>query len=221
VVFIDDDALANENWLEKLVKNYDEPNVMGVGGLSKPLWEFERPICLPEELYWIIGCSYTGLPREKADVRNPIGCNMSFRKRVFEEVGYFRTDIGRMGKKPLGDEETEFSIRVLEGIPNSRIIYDPEVVVQHSVRKNRTSLKYIWNRSFYEGLGKALIRQRLKSLTPLKTESNYLRYLLGNSIPSRLKNINEYKNVCQLLILGFSTFGVLAGFFSGSLRSSV
>lgn len=221
VVFIDDDAVANENWLEYMIKNYDDQNIIGVGGLSKPIWEYKNPIYFPEELYWIIGCSYKGLPKEKAEVRNPIGCNMSFRKKVFEEIGYFRTDIGRIGKKPMGDEETEFSIRVLEGFPNSRIIYDPQVIVHHRVRRSRTSLGYIWNRSFYEGIGKATIGQRLKYLSPLETENTYLSGILREGIPSRFRRFYEYRNVSQLLTLGFSTFAVLAGFLVGNIQSRV
>jgi len=36
------------------------------------------PIWFPEELDWIVGCSYEGLPKRRTYVRNPIGCNMSF-----------------------------------------------------------------------------------------------------------------------------------------------
>jgi glycosyltransferase involved in cell wall biosynthesis len=219
IVFIDDDAVADKNWLQNMVKNYDNLDVVGVGGLSRPLWKYKVPKWFPEELYWIIGCSYTGLPVKKAYVRNPIGCNMSFRKEVFEKVGYFRTDIGRIGRKPLGDEETEFSIRVLEKIPNSKIIYDPEVVVQHNVKKNRTSLNYIWYRSFYEGVGKAIIRHRLKNLTSLNTESSFLKYLLTKSIPSRIQRFYRVENICQIMVILISTFAVISGFLTGYLQN--
>ena len=63
------------------------------------------------ELDWIVGCTYTGQPTEQADVRNLMGCNMSFRREVFERVGGFAEDIGRIGKNPLGCEETELCIR--------------------------------------------------------------------------------------------------------------
>ena len=105
VAFIDDDAIAEEHWLENLIINYDDSSVVGVGGLIRPLWEEKRPRWMPEELYWIIGCSYKGLPECKTCVRNPIGCNMSFRKSVFDKAGLFTTSIGRFGKKLLAGEE--------------------------------------------------------------------------------------------------------------------
>ena len=40
-----------------------------------------------------------------------MGCNMSFRREVFERIGGFAEEIGRIGKNPLGCEETELCIR--------------------------------------------------------------------------------------------------------------
>ena len=216
IAFIDDDAVAEKNWLEKLVYNYYDPFVVGVGGLIRPLWDGKGPAWFPEELNWIFGCSYKGLPEHKACVRNPIGCNMSFRKSIFEKVGYFRTDIGRFGKKLLGSEEMEFSIRILEKVPDSKIMYEPSAVVYHRVDKSRANLKYLWKRSFCEGVSKALITSsRQNPSTALSTEDRYLKYLLGIAIPSRLKRIYKFGNLCQLAILFFSLFAVFAGFSLG------
>jgi len=220
VAFIDDDAVADENWLENLVKDYEDTNVVGVGGLINPLWEDGRPEWFPEELNWIVGCSYKGLPECKASVRNPIGCNMAFRKTVFEKVGYFRSDIGRFGKRLLASEETELSMRILEKISNSKIIYEPSAVVYHRVDKSRANLKYLWKRSFYEGVSKALIISSKKNpSTALSTEDRYLKYLLRVAIPLRLKRIYKFENLCQLIILLFSLSAVFMGFSVGRFES--
>jgi cellulose synthase/poly-beta-1,6-N-acetylglucosamine synthase-like glycosyltransferase len=99
VAFIDDDAVAQLDWLELLEKNFDDPLVIGVGGRIIPRWPSDTFLSLPEELYWIVGCSYKGLPTVKAPVRNPIGSNMIFRRAVFEKVGYFNVNVGRLGNK--------------------------------------------------------------------------------------------------------------------------
>ena len=221
VVFIDDDAIASKNWLETLVKNYNDPNVIGVGGFVKPIWQYKRPMWFPEELYWIIGCSYLGLPEHKAYVRNPLGCNMSFRKVAFVESGYFKTNVGRVGKKLVSDEETEFSIRVLDKIPDSKIVYDPKAVVHHNVNQKRLHFKYIWKRSFYEGMGKAVIRYEGKSVNALSTEKSYIRYLLRNTILSRICRIYDFQQLGQLFTLIFSSFAVFTGFLIGRLRRSL
>lgn len=220
IVFIDDDAVAEKDWLCNLLKNYDDSSVVGVGGLIKPLWEEGRPQWFPEELDWIVGCSYKGLPESKAVVRNPIGCNMSFRKEVFEKVGYFRSDVGRFGKRLLSGEEPEFSLRVLNRFPNAKILYDPSAVVYHKVSKERLRLKYLFVRSLNEGISKAIISgSQGYSSTDFSTENAYLRYLFGVAIPSRLKRFYDFKSFCQLLVLFFSLSSVFLGFASRKISS--
>ena len=41
----------------------------------------------PEELYWIGGFTYKGYPEVRCEVRNGHGCNMSFRREVFDKQG--------------------------------------------------------------------------------------------------------------------------------------
>ena len=90
VVFLDDDALPRQDWLVSLRSAYANPDVVGVGGAIEPIWETGRPAWLPEEFYWVVGCTYRGMPETAMPVRNLIGCNMSFRREIFSEVGLFR-----------------------------------------------------------------------------------------------------------------------------------
>ncbi|MBT8172280.1 glycosyltransferase [Candidatus Bathyarchaeota archaeon] len=218
VAFIDDDAIAEVDWLRNLIKNYDDPQVVSVGGYIEPKWEGKRPKWFPRELDWIVGCSYKGLPERREYVRNAIGCNMSFRKKIFYEVGFFRTDVGRFGKHLLGSEEPELSNRILSAIPNSKIIYEPNAVVHHSVARFRQKINYIWRRSYYEGLSKAiLISSQKKSGKKLSTENEYIKYLIGWAIPSRLKKFYKLRNLAQLMTIFISTFAVFLGFATGKL----
>jgi glycosyltransferase involved in cell wall biosynthesis len=222
VAFVDDDATADKHWLENLTRNFADQSVMGVGGFIKPRWWRTRPKWFPEELYWLIGCSYKGGPQRRSEIRNPIGCNMSFRKAVFDRVGYFRSDVGRVGKTLTASEETDFSIRLLRSIPNSKIIYEPSAVVFHKVSEGRQKLIYLWKRSYSEGISKALISSGTNNVDvnnprTLTTEDFYLKYLLRVSIPSRLKQIYRPENALQLLTLLVSTCAVVAGFLSVKL----
>jgi glycosyltransferase involved in cell wall biosynthesis len=219
MVFIDDDAVATEDWLKNLVESYSDPNVVGVGGLIRPLWENGYPTWFPEELNWVVGCSYKGLPESKSYVRNPIGCNMSFRKAVFEKVGYFRSDVGRFGKMLLAGEEPELSLRILKAIPNAKIVYDPAAIVYHRVRKDRARLDYLFRRSFFEGLSKALIiNQSTGSEKSFSAENQYLKYLIVEAIPTRLKKAYKPQSLCQLLVLLLSATAVFVGFAVGKSR---
>jgi glycosyltransferase involved in cell wall biosynthesis len=218
VAFIDDDAVADEDWLKNLLKGYNDSSVVGVGGYIRPLWERGRPKWFPEELDWIVGCSYKGLPECTTFVRNPIGCNMSFRREIFNEVGFFRSDVGRFGKLLLGSEETEFSIRIFEKNPCLKIVYEPSSVVYHRVSLNRVSFGYLLKRSFGEGLSKALIvNSSRNSVHALSTENQYLQYLVKTAIPSRLKVFYRPENVCNLTSIFFSSSAVVGGFLVGKV----
>ena len=217
VAFIDDDAIADPSWLHNLLKDYDSASVVSVGGLIKPLWEQQRPKWFPAELDWVVGCSYKGLPEIRAYVRNAIGCNMSFRKKIFDDVGYFRTDLGRFGKHLLGSEEPELSTRILTNNPNSKIIYDPEAIVFHKVPLGRRKFSYLFRRSFYEGLSKAFFSLKLNSNRKLSTEKNYLRYLLTKSFPFRIVRFYRLQCLAQLFVLSFSFLAVFLGFLFGKI----
>lgn len=218
LVFIDDDAIAEDTWLERLLDGYSSPDVVSVGGLIVPAWDNGCPLWFPEELNWIIGCSYKGLPETKSYVRNAIGCNMSFRRIVFEKVGNFRSDIGRFGKRLLAGEEAELSLRILEAMPDAKIVYDPTAIVHHRVPKSRGKFSYLFKRSFYEGVSKAMIGKREKGFQKsIYVENQYLKYLIGNAIPTRLKEIYRPKSFMQLLVLVFSATTVFLGYAVGKL----
>src|SRR3954454_11764006 len=96
IVFLDDDAVAEPDWLEKLLRPYDDPCVLGVGGNIIPLWQGRKPHWFPPEFYWVIGCIYIGMPvGPGSEVRNMIGANMSVRADVLRQIGGFTTSLGR------------------------------------------------------------------------------------------------------------------------------
>lgn len=221
VAFIDDDAVADPHWIRNLIALYDDPRVVGVGGRIIPVWEGGCPPWFPSELNWIVGCSYKGLPEQRKSVRNPIGCNMSFRRSIFNAVGYFRTDLGRFGATLLGSEEPELSLRILNRFPEFKIIYEPRAVVYHKVSKKRRKITYLFKRSFYEGVSKALVvPQKRSGNRELSTENQYLSYLFSTAIPSRIKHSYRLENLSQLMVLIFSTSAVLLGFSIGRLAGN-
>ncbi len=157
IVFLDDDAVAETNWLEALVSRYDDPDVLGVGGWIQPAWKPARPGWFPEEFDWVVGCSYQGSPRVASRVRNLIGANMSLRREVFAAVGGFREGIGRVGTRPLGCEETELCIRANRYWPHRFFVTEPSARVHHTVTPERARWTYFWSRCYAEGLSKAQV----------------------------------------------------------------
>jgi GT2 family glycosyltransferase len=182
VAFLDDDAEAAPDWLERLMVLYDDPEVLGVGGRVEPLWEAGRPGYFGEELDWIVGCSHRGLPRVASEVRNVIGANMSFRLDVIRKVGGFNHSLGRQGSTPLGCEETEICIRSKMGSPGCRIVYEPAALVRHHVPANRGTVRYMLSRSWSEGISKAQVSHVVGHKRALGPERRYVRSILPRAV---------------------------------------
>ncbi|MBX0326316.1 glycosyltransferase [Oscillochloris sp. ZM17-4] len=173
IAFMDEDAVAAEDWLATLDTHYAEPEVVGAGGAIKAAWAHGRPSWFPEEFDWVVGCTYTGMPVAPAPVRNLIGCNMSFRREVFARAGSFKDGIGRIGTLPVGCEETELCIRLAQIWPQSVLRYDPQARVRHTVPAARARWGYFRSRCYNEGRSKALVAKLVGSRDGLATERSY------------------------------------------------
>jgi hypothetical protein len=128
-------------------------------------------------MYWVVGCSYVGLPTERAEIRNPIGANMAFRRDALAAVGGFVDGIGRIGAVPLGCEETELAIRVRD-LTGGTILHVPDARVQHRVTAARVTWRYFLSRCWAEGLSKALVAARVGSGPALASERIYATRVL-------------------------------------------
>jgi glycosyltransferase involved in cell wall biosynthesis len=182
VVFLDDDAIPHEGWLDALRAPYADERVYGVGGLAKPRWLSGQPRWFPEEFLWVVGCSHRGLPADSHPVRNLVGANMSFRKCAFEYVGGFAEQLGRTGTRLLGCEETEFSIRLTQAKPHAIILHEPASKVEHHVTKQRASMSYFVRRCWAEGISKAEVARRVGRSRALSTERDYVLRVLPRGI---------------------------------------
>ncbi|NMO90354.1 glycosyltransferase family 2 protein [Actinomycetospora sp. TBRC 11914] len=186
LAFLDDDAVADPTWLERLVGHYAEPDVVGVGGGAFPVWEDQRPTWFPPEFFWVVGCSYVGLPGETATVRNFIGANMSYRREAFEQAGVFTLGLGRVGSTALGCEETEFGIRVRAALPGARFVYDPSAAVRHSVGVERGRVTYFLRRCYAEGVSKAAVSAIAGPDAALESERRYVGTVLPRGVAAGL-----------------------------------
>ena len=181
--FVDDDAVIEVDWLKNLSQMIAaDPLIMGAGGRIIPKWETDRPMWMPEEFYWVVGCTHKGVPEQTADVRNLVGANMLIRREVFDKVGGFRVGIGRVDAVPLGCEETELCIRTRQAIPNARFVYDPNTVVYHSVPLKRTGWSYYRSRCYAEGLSKALISKIVGQKDGLASERTHALITLPKGV---------------------------------------
>jgi GT2 family glycosyltransferase len=182
VAFLDDDAEAEPEWLSLLAEGYADPAVVGVGGYAEPSWAEGRPGWFPREFDWVVGCTYRGMPEAASPVRNLIGCNMSFRREVIDDLGGFTAGIGRLGTRPVGCEETELCIRISQRRPGSVILFDPRAVVHHHVPGSRGTWAYFRSRCYAEGLSKAAVAALVGAGQGLADERSYTTRTLPKGV---------------------------------------
>jgi len=220
IAFLDDDAIAMPNWLKSLSESFSDAQVLGCGGAVMPLWLEETPAWLPEEFYWVVGCTYRGMPESVGSMRNPIGANMCFRREVFESIGGFRSGIGRIGRRPLGGEETELCLRIRQYWAEDRLMYQPGAKVLHRVPSDRVCLRYFCERCFGEGLSKAAVTRCIELKGSLATEWKYSIDTLPKGVVRGLVDGLIRLDGTGLLRVGAIVVGLLltiAGYVVGSI----
>jgi glycosyltransferase involved in cell wall biosynthesis len=159
VAFIDDDAIADADWLSKIVFTFSsvKPKPDACGGRVELLWESPRPVWMHDSLLAPLGkfdYGTTSFFITDSHV-NLSGSNMAFRKEVSEKVGFFDYTLGRQGNILLSNDETDFFQRM----HNFHLImyYTPEISVKHHVTNERLTKKWHYDRSYWQGRSSAVM----------------------------------------------------------------
>lgn len=222
IVFVDDDAIPLDGWLDALRAPYADNRVYGVGGLAKPHWSSGQPEWFPEEFLWVVGCNHRGLTSRPHQVRNLVGANMSFRKTAFDHVGGFAEQMGRIGEQLLGCEETEFSIRLTQADPDAIILYEPSSQVEHHLARHRASLSYFVRRCWAEGISKAEVSRRVGRSKALSTERHYALRVLPRGIWNGLHDgvSGDMWGMARSAAIVVGLIATAAGYFAGTVCGS-
>jgi glucosyl-dolichyl phosphate glucuronosyltransferase len=185
VAFVDDDATVESGWLDSTLRALEgDTGTVGVGGAVLPRWGAPRR-WLCDELLWIVGCTHRGHREDAGPIRNPIGCNMAFRRDVLCAVGGFATQFGKRGNALETCDETELALRIERSYGSGRIRFAPAARVRHFVPPDRISCRLLLRRSLSEGLSKGRIH-RMYRRPALAPERDYVRRLVLEAVPRML-----------------------------------
>ena len=181
VAFLDDDAVASPEWLERLVGHFDDAAVLGVGGRVDALWARLRPAWFPRQFDWVVGGSYLGMPTTVTAVRNVWTGNMAVRREVLEQVGGFREGFGRDGRR-VRPEDTDLCLRAARSRPGGRWLFEPDAVAGHKVPESRATLGFFVRRCYQEGRGKADLCTLDGTGPATRTERTYAATVLPRGV---------------------------------------
>ena len=184
VAFIDDDGVAEPDWIETLVETYDTTDAVAVGGYVAPDWVTEKPDFFPAEFYWLVGCTERGFAEDGEEVRNTYGSNISYKREVFLDVGGYDVNTGRKGDRHIQAHEAPVGIRIREE-HGKGVVYVEDAVVHHKLFAYRGEFRWLVFRSFWQGFSKRVMELLYPGAQ--SNESAFLKDLFVRALPSRVK----------------------------------
>lgn len=138
LAFLDDECKVAPDWLSQAERIKRETQARVFGGPYQPWYQSDKPVWYKDAYGASQDIGSTGwLP----DTSFVSGGNFFIDKRVLEEVGGFRTDLGMKGDQLGYGEETDLQIRFRKQI-GSRVYYDGALLVWHCVRPEK--LRPLW-----------------------------------------------------------------------------
>ena len=184
VAFIDDDGVAEADWIATHVETYEETDAVAVAGYVAPNWVADKPDFFPAEFYWLVGCTETGFAEDGEEIRNGYGSNVSYRRDVFLDVGGYDVNTGRKGDRHVQAHEAPVGIRIREAYGRG-VIYIEDAVVHHTLFDYRGEFRWLVFRSFWQGFSKRVMELLYPGAQG--NESAFLKDLFVRALPSRAK----------------------------------
>ena len=148
VCFLDDDSPPEPDWLNALLDPFKDQNVGCTGGPSILDYQGQEvPVWLQGTLAGMIS-SYV-LPYDEPTqvslwAELPLSCNMAIRSSVLNDIGFFRTDLGKSGDNLLAAGETQLIERIHQS--GWKVLYVPGARVNHFVSPDRLNISYLYRR---------------------------------------------------------------------------
>ena len=222
VAFLDDDAVASPCWLEVMLSHFADPDVVGVGCRLVPVWAGSRPRWFPQEFDWAVGASYRGMPEEAAPVRNVWSCGMAVSRPVFDAIGGFRDDFGKVGGRNR-PEDTDLSLRVAAARPGGTWVYDPAAVVSHHVPLERATFGNFLRRCLNEGSGKAELTALNGGGQSTSAERLYTRRVLPGAVAGGLRDTvrGDLSGGLRSIAITAGLSAAMTGFAAGRVAGMV
>lgn len=165
VAYLDDDAVACPEWLERIVDAFKcEPNVGAVGGKVDPIWEVNPPSWINDFMQRFLSVlNWSETPIFLDDSKYLVGANISFPKIVLEKFSGFPINLGRKGKSLISNEEIDL-IKKIKG-DGQKIFYHPQISVRHLIPAARLNSAWFRRRWFTQGISDAILYLMANSLS--------------------------------------------------------
>lgn len=162
LAYLDDDAEASEGWLAALVEVFEQNEKVAIaGGKVTLIWppNATAPTWLSADLSSGLGAYDLGdeLTYITQPSLTPRGLNYAVRKSFLDSVGGFDTNLGRVGKNLLSNEEQQMTRLALER--DWQVAYVPSALAAHNVAPARMKPGWFLSRSWWQGISESYREQ--------------------------------------------------------------
>jgi GT2 family glycosyltransferase len=210
IVFTDDDARAEPDWIESLLDVFSSPSVVAVGGPPVADYETARPAWYPDNFNWVFGCAYDGMPTAVQPFRRLICNNMAVRRAAFEDVGGFLDS---------DFDDLNLGTRLIARFGIENVVYTPHAVVHHFVPAERVTWRYFWRRCYFVNREKVRVFSAMETTGNLTAERHFVLDALTRQFRATVRQLLR-GDINALWTFGAMIAGIsLAG--AGHLRGRV
>ncbi|MEB3339813.1 glycosyltransferase family 2 protein [Okeania sp.] len=222
LAYLDDDAVASPQWLKVVYEAYQSNDKLAIaGGKVTLIWPegISHPHWLSWELsgnlgYYDLGDSVVYIDQPGL---TPRGLNYSIRRTFLEQIGGFDTNLGRVGKKLLSNEElhtTELAIK-----QGWQVAYLPEALVAHNVAPERVKLSWFIERGWWQGISECYREQLAGNAGLGQLLRGSERIIRG--VYKSLKNITDPAKRFDNFVYAYGQIGYLGAAIKGILSTSI
>ena len=162
LAYLDDDAVASASWLQILYSAYQGNSKLAIaGGKVTLLWPqgIQPPRWLSPGLAANLGAYDLGT--SVVYIENPgltpRGLNYSIRSSFLAEIGGFDTNLGRVGKNLLSNEELQMTELALKR--GWQVAYLPDALAAHNVSPERLNRSWFFSRGWWQGISECYREQ--------------------------------------------------------------
>ncbi|MEM8628262.1 MAG: glycosyltransferase [Pseudomonadota bacterium] len=152
IAFMDDDAIADPDWLTKLMEAFQSGAAIGaVGGRVDPIWPVVQPAWVTDRMEGALSIiNWGGALRPLGSKEWLAGTNIAFDVSTLLASGGFQTSLGRIGSGLTLLSNEESAVVEYLASHNFQVLYAPEAVVQHLVDHRRLTKSWFRKRAAWQ-----------------------------------------------------------------------
>ncbi|MEO1764905.1 MAG: glycosyltransferase family 2 protein [Cyanobacteria bacterium J06629_18] len=218
LAYLDDDAVASEGWLQELYGAYQSNSRLAIaGGKVTLLWpdKVNPPRWLSPGLAGNLGAYDLGesIVNIKNPGQTPRGLNYSIRRSFLDDIGGFDTNLGRVGKNLLSNEELQMTELALE--KGWEVAYLPNALVAHNVSPERLKRSWFISRGWWQGISECYREQLAGKAGAGQLQRGGERFIRG--LYKALQHYSDPAERFDKLVYAYGQIGYLNAAIQGLL----